>query len=176
MNGSTIPAQGPTPDAKLAAKVYRIDLHRRFVEASRTVEKAKTDRLVTMLPSFHSVCHLQYTNFELQVKNAANKATDGCVMPDVVVPEAHQNDRSYVRELSGPTLDLLRKNLAWWVVTWRTSKNHKTVKIGGWALAQGWALAWDKYGTCIFLKRTFHKEYCMTHQQTQCKLSVIQIF
>ena len=21
--------------------------------------------------------------------------------------------------------------------------NHKTVKIGGWALARGWALAWD---------------------------------
>ena len=28
----------------------------------------------------------------------------------------------------------------WWAVTWRTSKNHTTVQIEGWALAQGWAL------------------------------------
>ena len=27
--------------------------------------------------------------------------------------------------------------------TWKTSKNHKTVKIGGWAFAWEWALAWD---------------------------------
>ena len=45
---------------------------------------------------------------------------------DIVAPEEHQNDRSYVRELS--TFDLLCKNLVWWVVTQRTSKNHK---IGG---------------------------------------------
>ena len=32
--------------------------------------------------------------------------------------------------------DSLRKNLAWWAVTRRTSKNHKTVKIWGWALAR----------------------------------------
>ena len=29
-----------------------------------------------------------------------------------------------------------RKNLAWWAVTRRTSKNCKTVKIGGWALTR----------------------------------------
>jgi len=29
------------------------------------------------------------------------------------------------------------KNLAWWAVTRRTSKNHNTVEIGG------WVLAWD---------------------------------
>ena len=32
--------------------------------------------------------------------------------PDVVAPEAHQNDGSYVHELSGLTYDLLHKNLA----------------------------------------------------------------
>ena len=32
------------------------------------------------------------------------------LMPDVVVPEAHQNDHSYVCELSGPTFDLLCNN------------------------------------------------------------------
>ena len=39
----------------------------------------------------------------------------------------------------------IHKNLAWWAVTRRTSKKHKTVKIGGWALARVWALA--KYNT-----------------------------
>ena len=46
---------------------------------------------------------------------------------DIMAPEAHQNDRSYIREFSGPTFDSLHKNLAWWVVTRR---NHKTVKGG----------------------------------------------
>ena len=59
------------------------------------------------------------------------------LLPDVMVPETHQNDRSYVSELSGPSFNSLHKNLAWWVVKWRTSKKkHETVKIGGWALAQ----------------------------------------
>ena len=33
-------------------------------------------------------------------------------------------------------LNSLHKNLVWWVVTRRISKNHKTVKIGGWLLAK----------------------------------------
>ena len=43
-------------------------------------------------------------------------------LPDVVAPEAHQNDRSYVHELSGPTFDSLHKN---WIVTRRTKKSVK---------------------------------------------------
>jgi len=42
-------------------------------------------------------------------------------------------NRSYVSSADLPS-NSLRKNLAWWAVTRRTSKNHKTVKIGGWAL------------------------------------------
>ena len=63
------------------------------------------------------------------------------LMPDVMAPEVHQYDCSYVREFSGPTFVSLHKNLAWWLVTQRTSKNHKTVKIGWWALVQRWVLA-----------------------------------
>ena len=59
-------------------------------------------------------------------------------MPDVVAPKAHQNKRSLVNLPS----DSLCKNLAWWAVTHRNSKNHKTVKIGG-GVAQVWALARD---------------------------------
>ena len=57
-------------------------------------------------------------------------------MQDVVVPGAHQNNHSYVHELSGPTFDSLCKNLAWWVITWRTSKNYKPSKMGYGSLAR----------------------------------------
>ena len=53
-----------------------------------------------------------------------------------------KRNRSYVSSADLP-MDSIRKNLAWWAVTRRTSKNHKTVKIGGWALARVWALARD---------------------------------
>ena len=52
------------------------------------------------------------------------------LMPDVVAPKAHQNNCSYLNSVNLPP-DLLCKNLAWWAVTWRTSKKHKTVKIRG---------------------------------------------
>ena len=43
---------------------------------------------------------------------------------DVMAPEVHRNDHSYVRELSKPTFDSLCKNLAWWAVTRRSSKKQ----------------------------------------------------
>ena len=55
---------------------------------------------------------------------------DKHLMPDVVVPKVHQNNRSYVSSADLP-LDSLCKNLAWCMVTQRTLENHKTVKIGG---------------------------------------------
>ena len=86
---------------------------------------------------------MQYTNFVLQGKNTANEAMEGVCEPDVVAPKAHQNNCSYVSSADLPS-DSLCKDLAWWVVTWRTSKNKKkTVKIGGWALVRVWAVAWD---------------------------------
>ena len=66
----------------------------------------------SMLPYCFS---LAVCNFVLQMRNAVKKAMDGCVetlLWDVVVLEPHQNDRSYLRELSGPTSDPLHKNLA----------------------------------------------------------------
>ena len=54
------------------------------------------------------------------------------LMPDVMAPKAHQNNRSSADLLS----DSLHKNLAWWAVTRKTLKNHKIVKIGGWVLAR----------------------------------------
>ena len=40
------------------------------------------------------------------------------------------------------------KKFTWWAVTWRTLKNHGTIKIGGWALAWKLVYNWDN---------TFHK-------------------
>ena len=53
---------------------------------------------------------------------------------DVVMHEVHQNDRSYVCELSGLTFGALHKNFARWVVTRRPSKYYK---IGGWDTCLG---------------------------------------
>ena len=87
--GLTIPAQGPTPDAKLAAMQgvpnrLASSLRPCFVEASLTVEKAvscyKADWLVASLPIFVAFGRcLQYANFVLQGKNAVNEATVRCV-------------------------------------------------------------------------------------------------
>ena len=53
------------------------------------------------------------------------------LLPDVVTLEAYQNDCNYVHEVNGSTFNSLRKNLAWWAVTQKTSINHRTVKFLG---------------------------------------------
>ena len=63
-------------------------------------------------PCFRTVSCLQYANFVLQMRNAVKKAMDECVRNFPMVPEAHQNNHSYLHELSGPTIDPLHKNLA----------------------------------------------------------------
>ena len=59
LNGSTIPTQGPTPDAKLAARCYQIDFHRRFVRDSlrpaRQWRKLYCATKQTSLLSFRSI-------------------------------------------------------------------------------------------------------------------------
>ena len=45
------------------------------------------------------------------------------------MPEGHQIDHSFVRELIWPTFDPLRRNLAWWTVTWK--KRTKLSKLEG---------------------------------------------
>ena len=60
---------------------------------------------------------------------------------DVVAPEAHRNDDSYVRKLGGPTLDLLHKNLVWQAVTRRTSKKNTEPSKLGVGACTGWALS-----------------------------------
>ena len=121
-------------------RLPRIDLHRRFTcacqdqpdsgESCTVLESGPICSLVVKLPfvtciMWNSCCKLR------KLWTRLHSGVCKTLMPDVMVPEAHQHYRSYVRELRGSALDSLHKNLAWWVVTHRNSKNHKTVKIGG---------------------------------------------
>ena len=85
LNGSTIPTQGPTPDANLVAMGQNrlaASVCQCFINASLTVEKAvscyKADRLVASLLSFRSV-QSSLAVCEFQWKNAVNEAAGGCV-------------------------------------------------------------------------------------------------
>ena len=65
-------------------------------------------------------------------------------MADVVAPEVHQNDHSYVHGLSGTTFISLGKNLVWLGITRRTSNKHKSDKIPNWGLG-----ACARMGSCL---------------------------
>ena len=56
------------------------------------------------------------------------------LMPDVVALEVQQNDRSYIRELSGPTFDPLHKNFARWAVTRSTEYLKKSQDCLNWGV------------------------------------------
>ena len=63
-------------------------------------------------------------------------------MPDVLAPEVQQNDRSYIRELSGPTFDPLHKNFARWAVTLSTEYLKKPQDCQNWGGGGGGGGAW----------------------------------
>ena len=153
--------QGPTRDAKLAAmgpKRLASSVRLWFVEATSTMEKAvlcyKADRLVASLLGFRSIqSSLAVRKFRAAGEERCERghgrvhANLWCLM--LWHPKCNC---SYVTSADLPS-DSLCKNLAWWVVTWRTLKKHKTVKIGGWALAWVWALARDNtvINICLLL-------------------------
>ena len=147
LNGSTIPTQGPTTDAKLAAMVTewtcifgssvicrgQPDSGERCI----VLQSGPTCSLIAKFPQRSVVaCNTRISCCRGRTLQTRPR-TGVCepLMPDVMVPKAHQNNCSYVSS-ADLLSDSLYKNLAWWAVTRRTLKNHKTVKIGGWALAQ----------------------------------------
>ena len=88
LNGSTIPVQGPIPNAKSAARGYRIDLHCCFVCAllrpawqGRKLYCATkwTDSLPHCQVSTAIQFSLAVREFHAAGKEQCNKATDGCV-------------------------------------------------------------------------------------------------
>ena len=95
-------------------------------------------KAVASLPPQHL-----YGNFILQVKNTVDEAMQ-CVWTNVMVPGAWlqlcmwtQWQYQLWNRLNW--VELPHKNFSWWVVTWRSLQNHRTVQIGGWALAWKWA-------------------------------------
>ena len=94
------------------------------------------------------------------------------LMPDVVAPKAHQNNHSYVSSADLPS-DSLCKNLAWWVVTRRTSKNHKTVQIGGWVLARDITVMSFRNGKREKGGRKGQGEWCKVNIFVQIKLRIV---
>ena len=74
--------------------------------------------------SFRSV---QYTNFALQGKNAANEATDGCVRTfNIVAPKV----QSQLCELSRLTFGFTMQEFSMLGGYTENPENHKSVKIG----------------------------------------------
>ena len=154
LNGSTIPTQGPTPDTKLAAMGLNglpSSVRPWFVEASPTVEKAvscyKSGPTHSLVAKFlqHSV-----VTCSTWISCCRGRTLQtGCVRTFDAWCRVAQSASELLQlcELSR------RKNLAWWAVTRRTLKNHKTVKSGGWALARVWALARDN--TVYIVNLTF---------------------
>ena len=78
LNDSTIPMQVPTSDAKLAVRGYWIDLlvalpmlRQRQPDSGESFIVLEYTLTHSLAAKLLSVCHLQYVNFVLQVKNAA---------------------------------------------------------------------------------------------------------
>ena len=127
LNGSTkYPRTSAHPGSEITARVYRIDLHCRFACAlsrpARRWRKLYRARkliycsLVANLPKHLSfvICKFR-TARRRMLRTRLWMGMCETLMPDVMVPEAHQNDRSYmyVCELSGLTFNSLCKNLPW---------------------------------------------------------------
>ena len=127
------------PNAKLAVRVYRIvassALHWGQPDSGEScvvLQSWPTRSLVAKFP------HRSVIASSMQISCCRERTLwtrpwiSVCefLMPNVVVPEVHQNNHSYVSSVDLP-LDSLRKNLAWWAVTQRALKNHKTQNLGG---------------------------------------------
>ena len=114
----TVSAQAPTPDVKLACvALLMIGI---ILECGPTFQAS-----AALVPcSTRILC--------CKPRTLQTRLQTGVLRLDVVALEVHQNYCSCVCELSRPTFDSLRKNLAWWVVTQKEDlKNHRTVKIWG---------------------------------------------
>ena len=103
----------------------------------KAVSCYKVDPLVAKFPQRSVIaCSMQISCCrERMLQTRPWRGVCETLMPDVVAPKAQSQLHVHVSSADLP-LDSIHKNLGWWVVTQRTLKNHKTVKIGGWALAR----------------------------------------
>ena len=110
---SSIYTQAATQDAELATRGYWIDLHRHFACASlRPARWWKRLYCTRKRTDFYPHCQASAAFVTCSAWISCRKLrmlqmrlwTGVCetLMPDVMLAEAHQNDHSYVHELSGP--------------------------------------------------------------------------
>lgn len=78
------------------------------------------------------------------------------LMLNVRAHEVHQNDHSYVREVSEPTFNSLHKTLVWWTIT-RRPQSHKT---GGWRLPR--TVRYMQHPSCLWEELATHVRH-LTH-------------
>ena len=108
----------------------------------------------SLIPRALQCSSLAVRKFHTASEKCCGQGYGRCVqtlLPNVVAPETLITATVCVSS----NCESPRKNFAWWVVTWKTLKNHRTAKIEGWALARGWALAQDNTVIC-FLKNCHH--------------------
>ena len=137
LNGSTIPMEVPTSDAKLTAGELNQPPSSRPAWQWRKLYHARKQTYivpVALLPSFFNIPHLQYSQiFIMQARNAANKATNKC-MGNFAGYCGTWSASEWLQLCTWIHQTYLRftisKNLAWWVVTWRTSKITELSKLG----------------------------------------------
>ena len=106
LNGSTISAQRPTTDAKLAARGYRIDSVLRWGqpgsgESCIVLQSGPTRSLIAKF-SQRSVITCSTRISCSRGKTLQTRPQMGvCIplMPDVVVPKAYQNNHNYMRSI-----------------------------------------------------------------------------
>ena len=166
LNSLTIPAvQVPTLDLKLATGGYQIGVHCCFTHALFNKAGPVWRKLycmrkmvwsVVLLPSLHNICFMQYANFILQAKNAADKASDQCMWlfaTQYVVGEREGGDEIYVQ--SSVTIQIIlwnglsyiytfdspHKNFTWCIVTKRTSQTTEFSKFVGGEVGRGRGVA-----------------------------------
>ena len=143
----TLPVQGPTPDAKLAARVYRIVASSVLLwgqpdsgESCVVLQSGPTCSLIVKFSQRSPIaCSMQFSCFrERTLWTRPWMGVCKPLMADVVVSKVHQNNHSQMSSADLPVpSDSLCKNLAWWAVTRKTLKNHRTVTCSGMVACSG---------------------------------------
>ena len=139
LNVLTNAVQVPTPDVKLAARGYRINLHCQFTRASVRPSRRWRKLYHASSSSCLSLAVCEFHNAERGTLRTRLQTVCAklCCQMSWHLKHIRMIAAMYIHEVSGPTyfFDSPCKNLAWWAVTQRTSRNHRTVKIGRYEVA-----------------------------------------
>ena len=141
VNGSTIPAQEPTLDVKLSARGYCVItsslLCRGQPDSGESCIMLQSCIVLQSWPTHSLIAKFpQHSVVACSTQISYCRATSECVRTFDAWCCAAQSasEKLQLCELSGSTFGSLCKNLAWWAVTRRTSKNHKMGVGRVWAL------------------------------------------